>query len=165
MTDTLTPHPRPARSYGVVPLETLRSLDGIELFRSMIAGDLPGAPIARIMGMWLDTAEVGRVVFGAQPAPEHYNPIGSVHGGFAGTLLDSCMSCAVQTTLKKGFGYTTLEYKVNLVRAITDRIGPVFAEGKVVSVGSRIGTAEGRITDREGKLYAHGTTTCLIFPI
>lgn len=160
-----TTPPRPKAGYAVVPLETLRSLDGIDLFRGIIAGDLPGAPIAELMNMWVAEAEVGRVVFAAQPTKQHYNPIGSVHGGFSGTMLDSAMSCAIQSTLKKGMGYTTLEYKVHLVRAISDQIGPVFCEGKIVNVGSRIGTAEGRITDSQGRLYAHGTTTCMIFPI
>lgn len=161
-----TSNERPAeRKVGVLPLERLRELDGIDLFRGMLAGELPGAPIGLLMNMSLEEAEPGRIVFGGVPGPQHYNPIGSVHGGYAGTLLDSCMSCAIQTTLKKGMGYTTLEYKVNLVRAITDKTGKVLAEGKVINVGSRIGTAEGRIVDAEGRLYAHGTTTCLIFPI
>jgi uncharacterized protein (TIGR00369 family) len=117
------------------------------------------------MGFWLHAAAPGRVVFAAQPERRHYNPIGSVHGGFAATLLDSAMSCAVHTHLKKGIGYTTVEFKVNFVRPITDTTGTVFCEGKSINVGSRIGTAEGRITDAAGKLYAHGTTTCLIFPL
>lgn len=158
---------RPPRtgSYAPVSLEQLRERSGIELFQDMMAGKLPGAPIAQLMNMWVDEAEPGRVVFGGRPERQHYNPIGSVHGGYAGTLLDSCMSCAVQSLLPKGMGYTTLEYKVSLVRAITDQIGAVYAEGKAIQVGSRIGTAEGRIVDAAGKLYATGTTTCLIFPI
>ncbi len=152
-------------NYAPVPLEELRARAGIDLFRDMMAGKLPGAPIAQLMNMWLDEVEPGRVVFGGRPERQHYNPIGSVHGGYAGTLLDSCMSCAVQSLLPKGMGYTTLEYKVSLVRGLTDQVGAVYAEGKAIQVGSRIGTAEGRITDAAGKLYATGTTTCLIFPI
>lgn len=152
-------------NYAPVPLDELRARSGIELFQDMIAGKLPGAPIAQLMNMWVEEAEPGRVVFGGRPERQHYNPIGSVHGGYAGTLLDSCMSCAVQSLLPKGMGYTTLEYKVSLVRAITDQVGAVYAEGKAIQVGSRIGTAEGRIVDAAGKLYATGTTTCLIFPI
>lgn len=151
--------------YAVVPVETLRSMPGIELFRGIMAGRLPGAPIAQVMNMWIHEAEPGRVVFGSRPGPQHYNPIGSVHGGFSGTMLDSAMSCAVQSLLPQGQGYTTLEYKVSLVRAITDRIGAVYAEGRAIQVGSRVGTAEGRIFDSAGKLYATGTTTCLVFPI
>lgn len=151
--------------YGVLPIETLREMAGIELFKGMIAGELPGAPIAEVMNMWIHEAEPGRVVFAGRPERQHYNPIGSVHGGYAGTMLDSCMSCAVQSLLPKGMGYTTLEYKVSLVRGITDQTGVVYAEGKAIQVGNRVGTAEGRITDANGKILATGTTTCLVFPI
>lgn len=151
--------------YGVLPVEKLREMAGIELFRGIMAGELPGAPIAQIMNMWIHEAEPGRVVFAGKPERQHYNPIGSVHGGYAGTMLDSCMSCAVQSLLPKGMGYTTLEYKVSLVRGITDQIGIVYAEGKAIQVGNRVGTAEGRITDAQGKILATGTTTCLVFPI
>ncbi|HEX6959373.1 MAG TPA: PaaI family thioesterase [Ferrovibrio sp.] len=157
--------PPKIREYRSLSLDELRQMSGFELFQRMLAGELPGAPIAELMNMWVHEAEPGRVVFAGRPERKHYNPIGSVHGGYAGTLLDSCMSCAVQSMLPKGMGYTTLEYKVSLVRAITDGVGAVYAEGKAIQVGSRIGTAEGRIVDANGKLYATGTTTCLIFPI
>jgi uncharacterized protein (TIGR00369 family) len=156
---------RPDRETGLLSVDQLRELDGLALFRGIIEGRIPAPPITATLGFWLHEAEPGRVVFAANPERRHYNPIGSVHGGFAATLLDSAMSCAVHTHLKKGFGYTTVEFKVNFVRPITDMTGTVFCEGKSISVGSRIGTAEGRITDTAGKLYAHGTTTCLIFPI
>lgn len=158
-------HPPRGGSYAPVPLETLRELTGIELFQKLMNGELPGAPIAELMNMWIFEAEPGRVVFAARPEKKHYNPIGSVHGGFAGTMLDSCMSCAVQSMLPKGMGYTTLEYKVSLVRGISDKTGTVYAEGNAIQVGSRVGTAEGRILDAGGKILATGTTTCLIFPI
>jgi len=170
LTDAAADRPFDARppaggDYAVVPVEQLREMAGIELFRGIMAGTLPGAPIAEVMNMWIHEAEPGRVVFGGRPQGQHYNPIGSVHGGYAGTMLDSCMSCAVQSLLPRGMGYTTLEYKVSLVRAITDQIGAVYAEGTAIQVGSRVGTAEGRIVDSKGKIYATGTTTCLIFPI
>lgn len=152
-------------AYAPIPLETLRDLEGIELFRKIMNGELPGAPIAELMNMWIHEVEPGRVVFAGRPELKHYNPIGSVHGGYAGTMLDSCMSCAVQSLLPKGSGYTTLEYKVSLVRAISHKTGTVYAEGKAIQVGSRVGTAEGRIMDASGKILATGTTTCLIFPI
>ena len=158
-------HPPKGGKYAPVPLETLRELSGIELFRKLMSGELPGAPIAELMNMWIHEAEPGRIVFAGRPDLQHYNPIGSVHGGYAGTMLDSCMSCAVQSMLPKGMGYTTLEYKVSLVRAISHKTGTVYAEGQAIQVGSRIGTAEGRITDASGKILATGTTTCLIFPI
>ena len=155
----------PRRDTGLVSIEQLRALDGIDLFRGIIEGRLPAPPITQTLGFWLHEAEPGRVVFAGNPERRHYNPIGSVHGGFAATLLDSAMSCAVHSHLKKGVGYTTVEFKVNFVRPITDGTGTVYCEGRSINVGGRIGTAEGRIIDAAGKLYAHGTTTCLIFPI
>jgi uncharacterized protein (TIGR00369 family) len=156
---------RPDRAIGLLTVDQLRAFDGLALFQGILAGTIPAPPITETMGFWLHAAEPGRVVFAARPERRHYNPIGSVHGGFAATLLDSAMSCAVHTHLKKGIGYTTVEFKVNFVRPIMDTTGTVFCEGKSINVGSRIGTAEGRITDEAGKLYAHGTTTCLIFPL
>ena len=117
------------------------------------------------MGFLLTEVAEGRALFRGEPGFEHYNPIGSVHGGWAATLLDSCMGCAVQSTLPQGSGYTTLEFKINLVRGMTDKTGPVEAEGTIVQSGRRVGVAEGRITDGEGRLLAFGTTTCLIFPL
>jgi uncharacterized protein (TIGR00369 family) len=151
--------------FGVVPIEQARTMDGMTLFGEIMAGRLPAPPMAKALGMWLEEVEPGRVVFGYQPVFEHYNPLGSVHGGVAATLLDSAMGCCIHTTLKAGVGYTTVEIKVNYVRAMTDKTGEVRAEGKVINVGSRIATSEARLVDRAGKLLAHGTTTCLIFPI
>ena len=155
----------PSAGYGVVPIEQARTMDGMTLFGEIMAGRLPAPPMAKALGFWIEEVELGRVVFGYQPVFEHYNPLGSVHGGVAATLLDSVMGCCIHTTLKAGIGYTTVEIKVNYVRAMTDKTGPVKAEGKVINVGSRIGTSEGRLYDSAGKLLAHGTTTCLIFPI
>ena len=120
-------------------------------------------PIADHTGFGLVEVESGRAVFAGTPALRHYNPLGTVHGGYAATLLDSCMGCAVHTALPKGTGYTTLEFKVSLVRPITADTGPVRAEGKLVSGGRRVATAEGRLTDSSGRLLAHATTTCLVF--
>ncbi len=152
-------------AFGAIPLATIRSMSGLELMQGMLAGRLPAPPIARMMNYTLSEASAGFAVFTCTPSIDHYNPIGSVHGGLAGTLLDSCMSCAVQTMLAAGKGYTTLEYRVHLVRGMSDKTGPVRAEGRIVHIGRQTGTAEGRIVDANGKLYAHGTTTCLIFPI
>jgi uncharacterized protein (TIGR00369 family) len=151
--------------FGVVPLEQARTMDGLTLFKGLLEGRFPAPPISRMLGMTLSEIEFGRVVFAYTPVYDHYNPLGSVHGGIAATLLDSVMGCCIHTTLKAGVGYTTVEIKVNYVRAMTDKTGPVRAEGKVINVGSRIGTSEGRLVDASGKLLAHGTTTCLIFPI
>jgi uncharacterized protein (TIGR00369 family) len=136
---------------------------GLETLRAILAGELPGAPIAELLGFEPVEADEGRMLFRALPGPQHYNPIGSVHGGLAATLLDSAMGCAVHTTLPAGAGYTTLELKVNFTRPITSQTGLILCEGTVVHRGARVATAEGRVYgDADGKLLAHGTTTCLI---
>ena len=159
MTDVAT------QSWGVSSLDTIKSMSGLEFLCAIRDGRLPGPPIARLLAFSMAEVEHGRVVFEGRPNADHYNPIGSVHGGYAATLLDSCMACAVQSTLPQGNGYTTLEIKVNMVRAITADTGVVRAEGIVLSAGRRIGTAEGRLVDGAGKLLAHGTTTCLIMEL
>jgi uncharacterized protein (TIGR00369 family) len=138
---------------------------GLEILQRMIRGELPQPPIAHALGIRLAEAGQGTALFEFEPAEYHYNPIGVVHGGVAGVLLDSAMGCSVHTTLPATAGYTTLEYKINLVRAITMKTGTMRVEGRVVHGGKRSATAEGRIVDSTGKLYAHGTTTCMIFPL
>jgi uncharacterized protein (TIGR00369 family) len=141
-------------------------MTGLELLRAIAAGDAPGAPIADLMGFEPVEAEEGRVVFAAVPGPQHYNPLGAVHGGLAATLLDSAMGCAVHSTLPEGKAYTTLELKVNYTRPITSETGRILCEGTVVHRGGRVATAEGRVVaERTGKLLAHGTTTCLILSL
>ena len=140
-----------------------RTMSGIDYLRAMQSGELPAPPIVVLVGMSFDEIEEGRVVFAALPAEYHYNAIGVVHGGLAATMLDSALGCAVHSTLPAGTGYTTLEIKVNYVRAITSETGKIRSEARVIYQGGRIATAEGSITDAEGKLYAHGTTTCIIF--
>ena len=138
-------------------------LSGMEYIQAIFGGELPAPPISELMGFRGVEAEPGRAVFEMEPGPQHYNPIGSVHGGIALTLLDSAMGCAVHTLLAAGVGYTTLEVKTNFVRPISVETGVIRCEGVVLHSGSRIATAEGKLTDGEGKLLAHGTTTCLIF--
>jgi uncharacterized protein (TIGR00369 family) len=150
---------------GLVPPEVAATMSGLELLQGMIAGRFPGPPIMELIGFRLVEVENGRAVFTGTPGFQHYNPLGTVHGGYAATLLDSCMGCSVHTTLPKGTGYTTLEFKVSLVRAVTADTGPVRAEGKVISSGRRVATAEGRLTDAGGRLLAHATTTCLVFEV
>jgi uncharacterized protein (TIGR00369 family) len=138
-------------------------MTGLEVIRALAAGDLPGAPIAKLLGFGPVEVEEGRVVFAAEPRDEHYNPIGTVHGGLAATLLDSAMGCAVHTTLPAGVGYTTLELKVNFTRPITRDTGRILCKGTIVHRGGRVATAEGRVyAEADGRLLAHGTTTCLI---
>ena len=146
-----------------LPLETLRELSGLEQMRGMIDGRFPRPPISKLLDFALIEADEGHVVFEATPGFDHYNPLGSVHGGYASTLLDSCMGCAVHTRMKPGQGYTTLELKVNFIRAMKAGTGPVRAIGDIIHVGGQTATAEGRLIDAEGKLLAHGTTTCLVF--
>jgi uncharacterized protein (TIGR00369 family) len=124
--------------------------------------EIPHAPIAELVGMDLVELGEGRATFALDPAERHYNPLGTVHGGIAATLLDSAMGCAVHTTLGAGERYTTIELKVNFVRAITEATGRVVAEGSVIHRGGRVTTAEARLTDEDGRLLAHGTSTCLI---
>jgi uncharacterized protein (TIGR00369 family) len=132
--------------------------------QAVLARKLPPPPIAATMDFTGAEAEEGRVVFVGEPGEYLYNPIGVVHGGYAMTVLDSAMGCAVQTTLAKGEGYTSLETSVNFVRPITKETGRIRCEGKIVHRGARIATAEGRlIAEKTGKLLAHGTTTCMIF--
>ena len=142
--------------------EAARSMAAIDFLRAIADGRLPQPPIAELLGFRLVEVRPGEAVFEVVPGEHHYNPIGVVHGGLAMTLLDSCMACAVQTQVPPGSGYTTLEAKVNLVRPITAATGMLRATGKTIHVGSRIGTAEGRLEDASGKLYAHGTTTCIV---
>ena len=139
-----------------------KTMSGIEYLKAMASGELPPPPIANLIGMWVAEVGEGRVVFAAEPAEYQYNPLGTVHGGIAATLLDSAMGCAVQSMLPAGTGYTTIELKTNYLRAMTSRTGVVYCEGKIIYVGGRVATAEGRLTDASGKLYAHGTTTCIL---
>jgi uncharacterized protein (TIGR00369 family) len=148
---------------AVSAADIMTSVTGLDFLRMIIDGRFPGPPIAGLLGFGPVEAEQGRVVFAATPGARHYNPLGAVHGGFAATLLDSCMSCAVQSMLDAGYGYTTVEIKVNFVRPITADTGEIRAEGKSINVGRQIGTAEGRLTDGKGRLLAHGTATCLVF--
>lgn len=152
------------RQIGVSPQEELRKRSGLAFLRAVISGELPQPPISRTLNFFILEADQGRVVFQGAPQPEFYNPIGTIHGGWASTLLDSCMACAVHSTLKAGLGYTTIELKINMVRAIAHDTGPLRAEGRVVHAGRQVATAEGKLIDGGGRLYAHGSTTCLIFP-
>jgi uncharacterized protein (TIGR00369 family) len=138
-------------------------MSGLEFVQGLVDGTLPLNTIAQTLGYEVSEAVSGRVVVTAEPSGSHLNPAGTVHGGLTATLLDSCMGLAIQSTLEKGIGQTTLEFKISLVRPITPDTGPIRAEGIVMSRGRRVGTAEGRVTDGSGRLLAHGTTTCLIF--
>jgi uncharacterized protein (TIGR00369 family) len=150
--------------FGVFSRETLLSMDGLTCLQKMISGELPRVPMSKTLDFLLVEARPGEAVFEGAPDQRHYNPLGTVHGGYAATLLDSCMGCSVHSTLAKGEAYTTLEFKLNLVRPMNDRTGKVRAEGKIVHRGRTVATAEGKLIDAQGKVIAHATTTCMIFP-
>jgi uncharacterized protein (TIGR00369 family) len=159
-----SPMPAPiAKSYGTVTADRRREMSGLEFVQGLVDGTLPLNMIAQTLGYDVIEVEKGRVVVTVEPSDAHLNPYGTVHGGLTATLLDSCMGLAVQSTLDKGFGQTTVEFKVSLLRPILPATGRIKAEGIVLNCGRRVGTAEGRLTDSKGRLLAHGTTTCLIF--
>jgi len=148
--------------YEVATREEMEGLSGLDMLRAMIAGDLPAAPIAEALGFRLTEVEKGRALFEGVPGPHLFNPLGSVHGGYALTLIDSACGCAVHSELDAGIGYTTVETKVNFTRAIDPAGGPVACEGRVVSRVRQIATAEAYLRSAEGKLLAHGTSTLII---
>lgn len=140
----------------------LVQMNGLEAMRALIAGRFPPPSIATTLGFHLAEVEDGRAVFLGDPSDRIMNPLGIVHGGWALTLIDSCCGCAAHTTLAPGLGYTTVETKVNFVRAITPQTGQVRAEGLVVARGRTIITSEGKLTDARGRLLAHGTSTLMV---
>jgi uncharacterized protein (TIGR00369 family) len=152
-------------TYGVVPTDVLLSYDGLSFLKGIIDGTIPAPPIAKTLGFDLTAADKGTASFEVVPKLEHYNPIGVVHGGLAMTVLDSALGCAVMTTLAKGEAYTTLEIKVNLTRALTKDTGLVRANARLIHRGRTTATAEADLRDAKGNLYAHATTTCIIFPV
>jgi uncharacterized protein (TIGR00369 family) len=149
--------------FGVATREQAAGKSGLEMFQAMIAGELPAPPISQTLDFILVEAEAGRVVFQGRPGYAHYNPMGIVHGGWFATLLDSALGCAVASILPAGKAYTTAELKVNIVRPLTDKVPFVRAEGRIIHGGGRMATADARLTGSDGKLYAHGSTTCFIF--
>ena len=152
-----------SKNYGTVSAEQRRALGGLAFVQGLVDGSLPLNTIAQTLGYDVSEAESGRVVVTLVPNDSHLNPSGTVHGGLAAILLDSAMGLAIWSTLEKGLGQTTLEFKISLIRPITPGMGAIRAEGTVLNRGRRVGTAEGRITDERGRLLAHGTATCLIF--
>lgn len=151
---------QPQAAHGGRKLREVMS--GLEFFQRLASGTLPPPPFVSLLGFTLVEATPGRIVFTANPKEEHYNGIGVVHGGWSAALLDSAMGCAVNTMMPAGRVFATLELKVNLTRPLHHHVGPLRCEATVLHVGSRTATAEGRVVDRHGKLYAHGTTTCLL---
>lgn len=150
---------------AIGPLAQLKALGGHRFLQQVIAGAWPEPPICATLGFRFVSAEPGSAVVAMQPHPGHYNLIGTVHGGVHATLLDTAMACAILANLPPGQGFTTLEIKISFVRGLTEATGEVRAEGSVINQGRTIATAEGRLSDSQGKLIAHGTTTCLMMPL
>lgn len=151
------------RAIGVSRPEQVAGLTGMQIFEAMFEGRLPWAPIGETLDFVPVHIEPGYAVFQGAPKFAHYNPLGTVHGGWFATLLDSAVACAVHSTLPVGKAYTTIELKTNIVRALTDQVPLVRAEGRVVHGGNQVATAEGRLFGPDGRLYAHASTTCLVF--
>lgn len=151
------------RAFGVARPEAVAGLSGMEIFEAMFDGRIPAPPIGDTLHFLPVHIEPGYAVFQGTPKFEHYNPLGTVHGGWFATLLDSAVACAVHSTLAAGRSYTTIELKTNIVRALTERVPLVRAEGRVVHAGNQVATAEGRLFGPDGRLYAHASTTCLVF--
>jgi uncharacterized protein (TIGR00369 family) len=149
--------------FGVATPDQVAGKSGLQMFQAMLAGELPAPPISQTLDFILVEVEHGRVVFQGKPGFAHYNPMGIVHGGWFATLLDSALGCAVASILPAGKAYTTAELKINIVRPLTDKVPFVRAEGRVIHGGGRMATADARLTSSDGKLYAHGSTTCFIF--
>ncbi len=150
---------------GVADIATVRATSGLDFLQAMLRGEVPYAPIAASADFFMLRAEPGRAVFQGTPRSEFYNPMGTVHGGWIATLLDSALACAVHTTLAAGRGLTTTDLNVKMVRALTPRTARVRAEGQVVHVGRQIATAEARLVEPDGELYAHASTTCVCFEL
>jgi uncharacterized protein (TIGR00369 family) len=143
--------------------ETRRMMSGIEYLRKIMTGELPGSGMVQLLGLKLVEVGEGRAVFTVQPDERHYNGLGIAHGGLAAALLDSALGCAINAMMPAGKIFTTLEMKINYVRPITRERGELRCEANMIHAGGRVATAEGRITDEDGKLYAHGTATCMLF--
>lgn len=150
-------------NYGLATPGDLEGRSGLEFLTDILDGTLPAPPIGETLDFEPAGISEGRAVFHGVPGKRHYNPLGGVHGGWIATLLDSCMGCAVQTLLRAGEGFTTLELKVNFLRGLTEATGSVEAVGTAIHRGRRTALAEGKLLDEQGRLLAHGTTTCLIY--
>jgi uncharacterized protein (TIGR00369 family) len=150
---------------GLLPLGDLATRGGLDILQAMLRGDYPAPPMAKTLSFTLHEVEQDRVVFKGMPRPEHLNPLGGIHGGWVATLMDSALACCIMTTLRPGEAYTTAEFKVNLVRPLSADMGIVFCEGRLIHRGRTLATSEAFLKDKNGKLLAHGTETCAIFPL
>ena len=152
-------------SIGTLPLDVVKRDGGLKVLQAMLAGELPAPSMAKTLAFSMTEVGEGRVVFAGMPSADHLNPLGTVHGGWTATVMDSALGCAVFSVIKPGEAYTTIEFKLNLVRPVLPGMGEVFCEGRIVHRGRTIATSEAWLRDGKGKLLAHGTETCAIFPI
>ena len=151
--------------FAPLPSDIYDKMTGLEILGAMVRGEMPGAPIAQALNFALIEVDLGRAVFAGEPTADYLNPHGSVHGGWAATVMDSALGCAVHTTLTLGEKYTTVEMKVNYLRPIfPGKPGRLICEGKVINRGRTLALSEARLVDSDGRVYAHGTETCMIFP-
>lgn len=150
---------------GLLPLGDLATRGGLEILQAMLRGEYPAPPMAQTLSFTLHEVEQDRVVFKGLPSPEHRNPMGGIHGGWIASLMDSALACCIMTTLKPGEAYTTAEFKINLVRPLAAGMGMVYCEGRLIHRGRTLATSEAFLRDASGKLLAHGTETCAIFPL
>jgi uncharacterized protein (TIGR00369 family) len=152
----------PSNRFDVVDLQTATAMSGLDFLRRLQQTELPAPPFAEVTDIWLVEVEAGRVVFEGQPSRRFYNPLGTVHGGWISTLLDSAMGCAVHSRLQPGQAYTTVEMKVNFVRPLFEHSGLLRCEAFIVHFGRRIATSEGKVVDSKGNIIAHGSETCMV---
>lgn len=150
---------------GLAQPDQIAGKTGLEVMQMMLAGEIPYAAIARTLDFTIIEVSPGVAIFQGTPLPQHLNPLGTIHGGWAATMLDSALGCSVHTMMPAGRGYTTAELSVNYVRGLTPKIARVRAEGKVIHCGRQLATAEARLVGADGTLYAHATTTCLVFEL
>ena len=150
---------------GVARPEDIEGLTGLEVMQAMMDGKIPYAAIARTLNFTVVEISTGMAIFQGEPLAEHLNPLGTIHGGWAATMLDSALGCSVHTMMPPGRGYTTAELGVNYVKALTPKVQRVRAIGKVIHCGRQLATAEARLVGPDGTLYAHATTTCLVFEL
>ncbi|MCD2171939.1 PaaI family thioesterase [Rhizobium sp. C4] len=155
----------PERAFAPMLMAEVAKLSGLETLQKILSGEFPAAPIARVLNFRLSAVEEGQIEFRGVPTADHLNPMGAVHGGWTATILDSALGCVVMSMLKPGEGYTTAEFKVNIVRPLTAGMGEVACEARILHRGRTLATAEGYLRDGNGRLLAHGTETCAIFPI
>lgn len=148
---------------GVATRSQIEGLTGLQQMQAMLSGQIPPPPIGQTMDFTLVSVTDGEAIFQGRPLFRHYNPLGTVHGGWFATLLDSALGCAVHTTMPVGRAYTTLEFKVNLVRALTEKVPAVRATGRVLHRGRQVCTADANLVGHDGTLYAHASTTCIVF--